>query len=95
MNEVNDKIDFDIFPHPDSLLVEADTNNFWQIKGGNFKVFYTKISVLETYKNSNENSLKFNIKKLNNELSDKEEQIYFLLSKNKEKRLIISSNKWK
>ena len=39
------------------------------------------------------NSLKFNIKKLHNELSDKEEQIYFLLSKNKEKRLIISSNK--
>ena len=50
---------------------------------------------METYKSSNENSLKFNIKKLHNELSDKEEQIHFLLSKNKENelRLIISSNK--
>ena len=84
------KISYSLFSEEERKAISTLFNN-----KEDYESFYKKISVLETYKSLNENSLKFNIKKLNNELSDKEEQIYFLLSKNKENelRLIISSNK--
>ena len=57
--------------------------------------FNKKISILESYKNSNNNLLKSNIRKLNSELSNKEEQIQYLQSKNKENelRLVVSINR--
>ena len=50
MNEVNDKIDFYIFPNPDCLFFVADTKNFCQIKGGNFKQLMTQTSIINTLK---------------------------------------------
>ena len=50
LNEVNDKIDFYIFPNPDCLFFVADTKNFCQIKGGNFKQLMTQTSIINTLK---------------------------------------------
>ena len=47
-NEVQEEIDFDIVPHPDCLLVEADTNKFFQILGGSFKQLMTQTSIIDT-----------------------------------------------
>ena len=49
-NEVQEEIDFDIVPHPDCLLVEADTNKFFQILGGSFKQLMTQTSIIDTLK---------------------------------------------
>ena len=47
-NEINEEIDFDIFPHPDCLLAEADTMKFFKILGGTFKQLMTQTSIIDT-----------------------------------------------
>ena len=56
--------------------------------------FNKKITIIESYRSSNENAFKNKIKKLTNELSEKEEIIQYLTSKSKENelKLMLSLN---
>ena len=45
---LNDKIDFDIIPQPDCLLIEANTNDFLNELGGNFKELMAQTEIMKS-----------------------------------------------
>lgn len=63
-------------------------------KRGGFDLFIKKITTLESYRSSNENRIKSSVKHLESLLASKEEQVEYLLLKNKENemKLRISIN---
>jgi len=45
---LNDKTDFDIIPQPDCLLIEANTNDFLNELGGNFKELMAQTEIMKS-----------------------------------------------
>ena len=79
-----------------SLFTEEERNilmKYFNRRGG-FDIFIKKITTLESYRSSNENMIKSSVKHLESLLASKEEQIEYLLLKNKENemKLRISLN---
>ena len=88
-SNVNYRVSFSLFTENEKKAISTLFNSQNELMA-----FNKKISILESYKNSSDNLLKSNIKKLQSELSNKEEQIHYLQSKNKENelRLVVSVN---
>ena len=47
-DDLKEKIDYDLIPKPDCLLVEADTEKFKNILGGNFKKLMAQNNIIES-----------------------------------------------
>ena len=79
-----------------SLFTEEERNILMKYfnRRGDFDIFIKKITTLESYRSSNENMIKSSVKHLESLLASKEEQIEYLLLKNKENemKLRISLN---
>ena len=87
---VNYKFSYSLFSDEEKKAISTLFSNQEDLDN-----FNKKISIIESNKSKKEILLKSNIKKLNAELSNKEEQINYLQTRNKENeiRLIISINK--